>query len=438
MDNFKEVKEYDVITCNKEYENSILYQYIEQKQFDELIEFIYEFNKNEENNDILNFMKIGYKRNIGKTITIKNYVGLIQLKSGFKLQILPKISLGVLQEDNNNTQTKKIFLEMLKSMKEFPGKVFTSANLNIDRMNLYEIFINMYIQKVRELVKRGMKSCYVEKEENIPYFKGKLLVNKQINLNTFHREKFYMKFDEYSVNSPENKIIKSTLLKLQTMSTSAENIRQIKQVLISFELVKPSSNYQKDFSKIVINKNTKSYDTIIKWSKIFLNGKSFTTFSGKNFSRALLFPMEKVFEQYVAKYVRKVLKDFKVTYQDKGYYLFDNPKQFAIRPDLVIRGNAGRTIVMDVKWKRLYNQKKNYGISQADMYQMYVYAKKYKTPEIYLLYPANGEMKNHEQIKFISYDEGNQEVCIKVFFVEVGKERIEQSIKRLTANMIES
>lgn len=35
-------------------------------------------------------------------------------------------------------------------------------------------------------------------------------------------------------------------------------------------------------------------------------------------------------------------------------------------------------IILDIKWKNLINNKyKNFGISQADMYQMYVYAKKY-------------------------------------------------------------
>ena len=34
-------------------------------------------------------------------------------------------------------------------------------------------------------------------------------------------------------------------------------------------------------------------------------------------------------------------------------------------------------IILDIKWKNLINNKyKNFGISRADMYQMYAYAKK--------------------------------------------------------------
>lgn len=425
MKTFKEVREFDIITCNEKYKNDSKYDkdnnkyiYINESIFEELTNFIYEFNASEENSDILEFIKIEYRRNVGNIIRIKNYVGLIELKSGFQLQILPKISLG----NDNEENTKKIFIKMIKSMKDFPSKVFTSANLNIDKMNLYEIFINMYLQEVRKLIKKGLKSSYVEIEKNIPYFKGKLEVNKHINLNTVHKERFYMKYDEYQLNRPENKIIKSTLIKLQKISVSSENIKQIKQLLTFFELVEMSINYDKDFSKIKIDRTTKEYDILMKWSKVFLLNKSFTTFSGKNYSRALLFPMEKVFESYVAKYVKKFFKDYEVKTQHKGKYLFN---KFALRPDIVLKRKDESIIIMDTKWKRL-EKKRNYGISQNDMYQMYVYAKKYETSEVYLLYPKNEEIKPTEQIKFI---DNNGEVCVYVFFVNV--EKIEESIQEL-------
>ncbi len=434
MNKFKEVMEFDVITCNKNFKDSNnKYKYLEENVFNELIDFIYEFNVSKENtvnSDILDFMKIGYKRNIGRVISIKNYVGLIELKSGFKLQILPKISLCEEVNDNKNARTKKVFMEMLKSLKNFPCKVFTTTNLNIDKMNLYEIFINMYIQEVRRLVKKGIKSSYISKEENIPYFKGKLQVNKHIMTNICHQEKFFVKFDEYHINRPENRIIKSTLLKLQRMSESAENIKEIKQLLVAFELIEISTNYRKDFSSCKIDKSTKDYEVLIKWSEAFLLDKSFTTFVGNNYSRALLFPMEKLFESYVTKYVKKIFKNFKVSSQDKKYYLFDEPrKQFALKPDLVLKRKDGRVVIMDTKWKVLNNnERKNYGISEKDMYQMYVYAKKYKTTEIYMIYPINKEMIEHKKIKFIS-NENKQDLYVNVFFVKL--DRIEQSMREL-------
>ena len=62
--------------------------------------------------------------------------------------------------------------------------------------------------------------------------------------------------------------------------------------------------------------------------------------------------------------------------QDKTYHLFDEPRKFLMKPDIVIKNKMlGQVFVMDTKWKVLSDAKANYGISQADMYQMYAYQK---------------------------------------------------------------
>ena len=428
MDKLLEVKEYDSITGNVDYKDDEKYKYLEQKAFADLIEFIHEYAGDEENADALDFMRIAYKRNVGDVVSIKNYVGLIQMKNGYQVQILPKVSLGDGAEDPGNKRTKKIFLKMLRSMKDFPSKVFNDAILKVDQMNLYEIFINMYLQEVRQLVKRGIKSTYVTQEDNLKYYKGKLLINQQIRTNLAHRERFYVTYDEFHPNRAENRLVKATLLKLQKLTSSAENAKEINQLLTAFEMVEPSLNYQKDFSRVTIDRNTKDYEMLMQWSKVFLMNKSFTTFSGDSTSRALLFPMESVYESYVAQQIRKMFcpDGWEVSSQDKGHYLFVEPKrQFALRPDIVLEMD-GRTVIMDTKWKSLVdNERINYGISQADMYQMYAYSKRYKTPEIWLLYPVNDDMRDHTDIRFDSGDG----TTVNVFFVDVAN--IEDSLRLL-------
>ena len=321
---------------------------------------------------------------------------------------------------------------MLRSMKDFPAKVFSDASIKIDNMNLYDIFINMYLQEVRILVKKGISSSYVELEENIKYCKGKLVINKHISNNLLHKERFYVSYDEFYVDTPQNRIIKATLEKLSKITNSYKNSKEIRQLLMSFEFVKASVNYESDFSKIVISRNTRIYENLIKWSKVFLLNKSFTAFSGLTSSISLLFSMDSVYESYVSQQIKKILTPYGwvVSCQDKGYYLFEKPKkQFALRPDIVLKKN-NRTIIMDTKWKRLYNKERsNYGISQVDMYQMYAYSKKYGTQDIWLLYPVNDEFRNREMISFFSGDG----TYVNVFFVDVAN--IENSIKLLRSKI---
>lgn len=426
-----EVIEFDKIACfpDNEAGNSAEksgYKYIPEKEFYALEEFIHTFNGDDTCSDSLDFFKIDYRRDAGNVISVKNYVGLVQIYTGYQIQILPKIEFG-----NQPNETPKVFLKMLRSLKYFPCKVFNDANVMVSKISLYDIFINMYLQETRNLVKRGLKSGYAGRDDNLRCFKGKLNVNEHIRLNFAHQEKFFVHYDEFISDRAENRIIKATLLKLQRMTASFENQKEIRQLLLFFEFVKPSANHQQEFSKVIIDRNTKEYEMLMNWSKVFLFDRGFTSFSGSAKARALLFPMEKLFEAYVAQQLKKVLPhEWDLTAQDRGFFLFDAPKRFALRPDIVIRINNSVKFILDTKWKRLINAPRiNYGISQSDMYQMYAYSKKYHVSEIWLLYPLSKEMNNSSDISFSS----NDEVKVHVFFVDVAN--IEFSMKNLIENM---
>ena len=129
----------------------------------------------------------------------------------------------------------------------------------------------------------------------------------------------------------------------------------------------------------------------------------------------------------VAKWVKQCffeLSDGKlqVKAQDRGYYLFDKPKRFRLRPDIVVRGtddDEHGIVIMDTKWKRLNaDPATNYGISQQDMYQMYAYAKKYHTSKICLIYPYHEGVVGLDDITFYAV-EGDEPVNVQVRFIDL-------------------
>ncbi|SDM29531.1 5-methylcytosine-specific restriction enzyme subunit McrC [Paenibacillus sp. OK060] len=423
MGKILEIKEHDVITCNKEYIHDSKYKYLDDKSFSDLENLVLTFNNKDA--DAIDFFSITTLRNVGKVIRAKNYVGIVQLKSGTQIQILPKI------EVRQGYDTKIIFLRMLKSMKDFPSKIFNETNLSVDKMDLYEIFIKLYILELRSLLKKGLQGAYHAIEDNNQYYKGKLLINEHIKQNVIHKERFYVQYDEFSINRAENRLIKATLLILLKKAKSLENIKEMKQMLSGFERVEASNQYEKDFSQVVVNRNSYEYTALMKWSKVFLSNKSLTTFSGVTHGRALLFPMEKVFESFVGNRLRRAVqdRDWNISLQDHRYYLFEN--QFAMKPDIVLEKKDGsRTIILDTKWKRLNAQSKsNYGIAQSDMYQMYAYAKKYSAHEVWLLYPIQEELMQNLAFK------SNDQVWVKLFFIDLC--HIEENMNTLIS-LIES
>ena len=173
------IKEFDTITCNEDYINDKNLIYVEKDIFAELDQFVREHTSEDDTTVALDFFKAFSKKGVGNVIQARNYVGLVQLESGFQIQILPKIDF-MDDDGDTNASTMKVFLKMLRSMKDFPGKVFHGANLKTDRMNLYEIFISMFIQQVIELTRRGLKSAYIPMNDNLNFYKGKLLFCEHI------------------------------------------------------------------------------------------------------------------------------------------------------------------------------------------------------------------------------------------------------------------
>lgn len=429
------VKEFDIITCNPEYKNDRYLKYLPEQYFKEFDDFIRRQNSREEENsesETLDFFRAYAKKGVGNVIQARNYVGMVQLESGYQIQILPKIYFE--NDENPELSTTGIFIKMLRELHDFPGKIFNPADLRTESMNIYEIFITMYIQQVSGLTKRGLKSAYLPTEDNLNFYKGKLLISGQIKRNLSHQERFYVTYDEFSLNRPENRLIKSTLLKLQKISGEPANVKAIRQLLPYFELVEPSANYDRDFSQLVSDRNTRDYRDIMVWSKIFLKNKSFSVFAGDVRTRTILFPMEKLYESYVAQNMERMLEEhgWNMTAQDRRYHLFREEYReiFELRPDIVVTRPDGSRIIMDTKWKRLNtNREINYGISQADMYQMFAYGKKYETHDIWLLYPLTEEMKMMKKdIVFKSYG-SDGELTVSVFFVDVAN--IEESLEEL-------
>lgn len=400
---------------------------ISEKRFDLLRDYVLKAGSRTEKDKSPDFFKI-VSKNGKDAIKVQNYVGVIELPDGFRIEILPKVELG--QSDSGYDVTRKIFLKMLQCMDENQFKISEFANLNTSKMPLFEIFIQMFLNDVQKLTRVGLKSGYVHVEENSKTFKGKLLISQNIRENLVHQERFYVEYDEFQLNRPENRLVKSTLRYLNKKSNSDSNLAEIRRQLMFFEQVDASVNYEADFSKVIKNRNTTEYENLMAWARVFLQNKSFSTFSGNTSVRSILFPMEKVFEAYVAKMLRKAVikettddywSEWNVHSQYGARYLFESPSnKFCMRPDIVMKKNDKINIILDTKWKRLVNDDSlNYGISQQDMYQMFAYGHKYTCPNIWLIYPKNIDMK--ENIQKFESDCNGLKISVNVYCLDLDK-----------------
>jgi len=378
-----------------------------EKVFNEIEAFVLK-NEIEEDGLATQFLIPAYKKVYGKILKAKNYVGILQTKNGITIEILPKIAQIVPESNIANKEqiatTKEIFLKMLRYLKKSPYKISNFANLDLTRMPLLDVFINMFLEELDTIVKQGLRKDYLTQSENLYVLKGKLNFNKNIRHNIVHKERFFVEYDEFNTDRPENKLIKSTLLVLQKKAHSNTTQQRVRKFTFIFDEISASTNVDVDLSKCKSNRLTSHYEKILVWCRIFLKNKSFSNYRGNDLAFALLFPMERIFEDYVAACIRK---HYNIQTQKTIGKLLVNSSKFKMKPDIIF--NDGVTIA-DTKWKILDKKLK---ITQSDLYQMFAYGNHPersidRTEKILLIYPKAENFPEKRKYRFYNKS-GNTE-----------------------------
>ncbi|MCT7518723.1 McrC family protein [Aliarcobacter cryaerophilus] len=396
-----------------QYKDNTKDNFIKKETFDSLEKFVLENEKTAQ------YLKITTKSGFGKVLQAQNYVGVIQTKDGTTIEILPKIKNAATEK------SKDILIKMLKTLKNSPFKNLSVANLKSSKIPLFEIFISMFLEELTVLVRNGIKSDYISKEENLKFLKGKLKISEQIKYNTIHKERFFVQYEEFISNRVENRIIKTTLQFLYNKSKLNKNQQRIREFLFVFDEIEISHNIKTDFSKIKLNRQMKDYEQVLLWCKTFLFENSFSPYKGNDIAFALLFDMNLLFESFVYSYLKKSSNFQDIKSQDRTHHLaYENGiGRFRLKPDIVINGGK---IIADTKWKILSEDKAYNGVLQDDMYQLYAYGTKYANCEkIYLIYPFDELIIKNSYNYF-----KNKELKLDILFFDVyKKEFVDKNIE---------
>jgi 5-methylcytosine-specific restriction enzyme subunit McrC len=243
-----------------------------------------------------------------------------------------------------------------------------------------------------------------------------LLHSQQLKHNFINKHKFYVEYDEYLKDRPANRVIHSALHVITGYTKVNRSKKLAQELLFTFSDIPLSKNHKNDFSTIKLGRGMQHYDAPINWSRLILEGFSPQSMLGNNNAYSLLFPMEAVFESFVAKYLKKNLpSSLKVSsqVQSKSLVSYGNKSYFRLKPDLYITELNISNTVLDTKWK-LIDQKKStgkdkFGLSQSDFYQMLGYGHKYleSAGNLVLIYPKSDSFDKPFEHSF-NYDEGSK------------------------------
>lgn len=397
---------------------------LELKEADfESLECLLEAAELDEGRDAL---PIRYVRRAGvPAFKVENHVGLIRTGGGTHIEILPKLS-----RDGKPEECRELLLKMLIELEDSPFREAAAADLDAHEMPLFELLLGYFLQRVAELIRRGVARDFVRQEGNLNRLRGKILVRENIRANAANAACFYCEYEEFVADRPVNRLIRGALDKTAGLTRLPRNQQLCRELQAWFEDVPEPEDWRLDFQRIRWDRDVTYYRKAMPVCRLLYERLNPLTRRGENRAVSMLFPMEKVFENYVAARLPRQYPNWRIRLQSGGgCHLVDDHAgraMFALQPDLLFERGDTR-VVADTKWKLIdendRDRKKKYGISQADVYQLFGYSRKVlgdcERPLVILIYPRHEKFTR--SLPEFAYEIGGSSLLVVPFDLEDDK-----------------
>ena len=287
--------------------SSLDHAYIPEKAFEHLCDLSASFSKH----GAKVFELAGRRK-----IKLDQYVGVIETPCGTRIEILPKhVELNGVDDKKVIQDERELLQKMLSVSLHLPYREAGSANLNRFKQPLHEWIMTQFLASFERLVQRGLRFDYNRVQEEQKFLRGQLQHVKYMRQTPAKKHIFPIEHDVYEVNRPENRLIRTALEVVCKKTKDASNWRLAQELRLMTSEIPRSQKIQQDFRQWQSGRLLAFYEDIKPWTELILGEYMPVSTSGDWRGMSLLFPMEKLFEHFVAYHLRRNLPEYKVKTQ---------------------------------------------------------------------------------------------------------------------------
>ena len=356
-------------------------------------------------------------------VKFSHYVGIIQIGI-LTIEILPKADKVDLADKG---RWQQVLIEMLRYCQLLKIEAFGYGQVQLTPNNILVLYLNRLLDQIKQLLNKGLPKKYLSNTENLKVLKGRLDLPKHLRKNLLHPERFYVNYQTYKTNHLFNQVLYEVLKVLQKIRLNPSLKLKLNWV---YDCFPKQTNYlvqPKDFEALFAQQKYKPYSELLELSRLILFNFSPDIQGGKHHLFALLFDMNKLFEEYVFWQLKRLESvDFKVQrHTSKPFW-----QRRVIRPDLLIE-IKGKKIILDTKWKIM----KNVSPNMEDLKQMYIYCQYFGADQAILLYPDVFQIPNSKMTPFQPTHTIHKPINTQVVFLKIVDESGKLN-KNLGANLL--
>lgn len=328
-----------------------------------------------------------------KGLRARGVVGVIAAQD-CALEILPKIDVagGSDAETTGNIRQRLVhMLAVALDLKIDAGQV---TALDWQRETLLEILIHLFSEKLVDAVRQGMPRRYVEHADDLPTLRGRLNVTRQFTALAVEPSRLACRFDALTPDIALNRIMKAAVSRLSRIARTTDNQRRLRELAFAYADIADVPVSALRWDEVALDRSNARWRELLNLARLLLGERFQTTSAGGGDGFSLLFEMNTLFEEYIARMLKRALADTDLRVVSQGGRLYcleadDRRQVFQTRPDILVKRGDVVLQVIDTKWKRIVARidDPKRGVSQADVYQMMAYGQLYQCGKLTLLYP---------------------------------------------------
>ncbi|MCZ4088731.1 hypothetical protein O3W52_01020 [Ensifer psoraleae] len=257
----------------------------------------------------------------------------------------------------------------------------------------------MFSEKLVDAVRQGMPRRYVEHADDLPVLRARLDVTRQFTALAAEPSRLACHYDALTADVALNRIMKAAVARLVRIARNASNQRRLHELAFAYADIAAVPVAALRWDEVVLDRTNSRWRELLNLARLLLGDRFQTTSAGGSSGFSLLFEMNTLFEEYVARMLMRALADTNLRVVSQGGRLYcletdDRRGLFQTRPDILVKCGGEIVQIIDTKWKRIAARVDDpkQGVSQSDVYQMIAYGQLCKCNRLTLLYPHHSAL----------------------------------------------
>ena len=245
--------------------------------------------------------------------------------------------------------------------------------------NTAELCAAILARGISTQVKRGLGKEYIPQTEALSSLRGKLDISESIKTQTFLKKQMICSYDDFSVNSVMNRIIKSTVLILLKGDISKSRKKELRKLMVFFDDVDVIDLYSVNWN-MQYNRNNQTYRMLISICYLVFKGLLQTQSDGTTKLMDFLDEqrMHRLYEKFILEYYRKEHPELTTNASQIPWQLDDDFGDMlpVMQTDIMLTKDE-KTLIIDAKYyahttQRQYDKNT---LHSGNLYQIFTYVK---------------------------------------------------------------